>query len=243
MAGHSKFKNIMHRKDAQDQKRAKLFTKIIREISVAVSIAGVDPNFNPRLRMALLSAREANLPKDKVEATIKKASSSNEGAGYEEIRYEGYGPSGTAFIVEALTDNRNRTASEVRSTFGKGGGALGETGSVSYNFEKAGLIAYPVSVCDPEVMMEAALEAEINDCDVHEEWYEILCAFEKFHEVREFLEKKFGEPASAKIIWKPNLYHEIDNQDKINSVIRLIDALEELDDVQSVWTNLQFSEK
>ena len=239
MAGHSKFKNIMHRKGAQDKKKAKIFTKIIKEITVAVSMGSTDPNFNPRLRLAMLSARAANLPKDRIDHAIKKASSPADLVNYEEIRYEGYGASGIAFLVEALSDNRNRTASEVRSTFSKLGGALAETGSVSYMFEKLGIIIYPKSVKKDEEIFELAIEAEADDCQSTDTEHIIFCQFDKLHDVKESLELKIGEPSSAEIIWKSQNQIQLEDKESINKVLNLIEALEDLDDVQSVWTNLE----
>ncbi|CAG7592964.1 MAG: YebC/PmpR family DNA-binding transcriptional regulator [Candidatus Midichloria sp.] len=241
MAGHSKFRNIMHRKGAQDKKRAKVFTKILREITVAVAGGITEPQFNPRLRLAILSAKEANLTKEKVEAAIKKASSPTDSGNYEEIRYEGYGAVGIAFIVETLSDNRNRTASEVRSTFAKFGGSLGETGSVSYMFQRMGLIIYPSSVKDAEEILELAIEAGAEDCQLIGEEHEIYCSLEELHTVKDYLEAKIGEAKSAKLIWKPNITTSLDHE-AIKKVLKLIYALEDLDDVQNVWTNLEIPE-
>jgi len=241
MAGHSKFKNIMHRKGAQDKKKAKLFTKIIREITVAASIGSPDAQFNPRLRLAILSAKEANLPKDKVETAIKKASSSLDHTNYEEIRYEGYGSAGIAFIVETLSDNKNRTASEVRSTFTKFGGALGETGSVSYMFQRVGLISYPSSIKNSEEILELAIEAGAEDCQTIEEEHDVYCSLENFHSVKDYLESKIGEPVSAKLIWKPAMETILDNE-TTKKILKLAHALEDLDDVQNVWSNLGIPE-
>ena len=241
MAGHSKFKNIMHRKGAQDKKRAKVFTKIIREISVAVAGGMTDPQFNPRLRLAILAAKEANLPKDKVEAAIKKASSPTNSDNYEEIRYEGYGAAGVALIVETLSDNKNRTTSEVRSTFTKFGGSLGETGSVSYMFQHLGLITYHKNIKSAEEVLELAIEAGADDCQLDDEEHEIYCSLEKLHIVRDFLEVKLGEAKSAKLIWQPVTMIALDHE-TTKKVLKLIDALEDLDDVQNVWTNLEIPE-
>lgn len=235
MAGHSKFKNIMHRKGAQDKKRAKLFTKLVRELLVAAA-AGPDPIFNPRLRLAILAAREANLPKDKIDNAIKKASTPADTDQYEEIRYEGYGSSGTALIVETLTDNRNRTASDVRSTFSKFGGSLAETGSVSYMFKRLGILLYESSTISDDDALEAAIEAGADECISHEGQHEIICSPDSLHAIREQLETKLGEPRTTKLIW------QADNQITLNlaqaiSILKLIDALEESDDVQNVWGN------
>lgn len=234
MAGHSQFKNIMHRKGAQDAKRAKLFTKILREVMVAAKI-GPDPDHNPRLRSAMAAAREANLPKDRISAAITKATSACGGENFEEMRYEGYGPGSIALIVEALTDNRNRTASEVRSAFSKFGGQLGETGSVSYMFKRVGLITYPLHTGSPDKFLEATIEANGNDC-VSEEMHEIICEPELLQEVRENLEQQFGEPTSATITWKPNSVQVVSDNDG-ERLLKLLDALDDCDDVQNVVGN------
>ncbi|WHQ46821.1 MAG: YebC/PmpR family DNA-binding transcriptional regulator [Candidatus Midichloria sp.] len=241
MAGHSKFKNITHRKGAQDKKRAKVFTKILREIAVAVAGGITEPQFNPRLRLAILSAKEANLPKDKVEAAIKKASSTTDSGSYEKIRYEGYGAAGIALIVETLSDNRNRTASGIRSTFTKFGGSLGEIGSVSYMFQKMGLITYPSSIKSAEEILDLAIEAGANYCQLIEEEHEIYCSLEDLHTVKDYLEAKIGEAKSAKLIWEPNMTTTLDHG-TAKKVLKLIGALEDLDDVQNVWTNLEIPE-
>lgn len=239
MAGHSQFKNIMHRKGAQDAKRAKLFTKILREVMVAAKI-GPDPDHNPRLRSAIAAAREANIPKDRITAAITKATSAGGGDNFEEIRYEGYGPGSIALIVEALTDNRNRTASEVRSAFTKFGGQLGETGSVSYMFKRIGLITYPITTGSADKFLEATIEANGNDC-VSEEMHEIICEPELLQEVRTTLEKQFGEPTSAIITWKPNSVQGISEADG-EKLLKLLDALDDCDDVQNVIGNFVLPE-
>ncbi len=236
MAGHSKFKNIMHRKGAQDKKRAKMFTKVMREIIVSARIGGADPQFNPRLRGAIIDAKNINMPRDKIENAINKAQSNEVGDNYEEVRYEGYGPHGTAIIVEGLTDNRNRTASEVRSAFTKFGGSLGELGSVSYLFQHVGMIIYNSNVTDVDSMLEYALEAGADDCAFTDDEYEIICTIEKFNKVKELLESKFGEAKSANITWKPNVKVNLDNESAIK-VLKFIEALEDSDDVQTVIGN------
>jgi YebC/PmpR family DNA-binding regulatory protein len=236
MAGHSKFKNIMHRKGAQDAKRAKLFTKIVKEIVVAAKLGGGDPHSNPRLRSAMAYARTENMPKDRIEGAIKKATSSAEGDNYEEIRYEGYAPGGVAVIVETLSDNRNRTAAEVRSSFNKLGGSLGETGSVSYMFNRCGAITYPKAAATDDAILEAALEAGATDCNSDEEAHEILCSSDDFNEVREVLNTKFGDPVQAEVTWHPHNYIELDEETK-QKVSKLIEALEDSDDVQKVSCN------
>ena len=241
MAGHSKFKNIMHRKSVQDKKRAKVFTKIIKEITVAIANGMPDPQFNPRLRLAILSAKEANLPKDKVEAAIKKASSPADVDNYEEIRYEGYGASGVALIVEALSDNKNRTASEIRSTFAKFSGTLSETGSVSYMFQRLGCITYPASIRSAEEILELAIEVGADDCQLVDGEHEIYCSLENLYTVKDYLETRLGEAKSAKLVWKPNMTISLDYE-TTKKILKLIDALEDLDDVQDVWTNLEIPE-
>jgi YebC/PmpR family DNA-binding regulatory protein len=237
MAGHSQFKNIMHRKGAQDVKRSKLFTKLLREIHVAAKIAP-DPEHNPRLRTAILAAREANVPKDKIQNTIAKASNPTEGDNFEEIRYEGYAPGGIAIIVEALSDNRNRTASEVRSSFTKYGGTLGETGSVSFLFKHIGSISYPSSVASFEQIFEATIEAGADDCTNENNTYEIICSLDNFHNVRDFLDKKFGPTISAEITWRPNASQLLSIEEG-EKLLKMLDALDECDDVQNVFGNFE----
>ncbi|MBN8827795.1 MAG: YebC/PmpR family DNA-binding transcriptional regulator [Sphingobacteriia bacterium] len=239
MAGHSQFKNIMHRKGAQDKKRAKLFTKIIREIITASKI-NTDPNFNPKLRKAIDSAKEVNMPKDKIENAIKRGSSSGAGDNYEDMRYEGYGPGGIAIIVEALTDNRNRTASEVRAAFTKSGGQMGETGSVSYMFDRIGLIVYPISKASNDDMLEAAVEAGADDCISDDENHEIITSVENFYSVKEAVKAKFGEPENAEIIWRPQTLNKVEGENA-EKLLKLIDTLEDNDDVQNVYGNYEFN--
>lgn len=236
MAGHSKFKNIMHRKGAQDIRRAKLFTKILREVSVAAKEAGADPDHNPRLRLAIVTARDANIPKDRVNQAIVKATTTSEADNFEELRYEGYAPGNIALIVEALTDNRNRTASDVRSAFTKFGGHMGETGSVGFLFKKLGAITYPESVAGSDAIFEATVEAGGDDCILEDGNHEIYCAPESFHEVKKNLEDKFGPPQSAGIIWKPNSVHMLSVEDG-EKLLKLLDALEDCEDVQNVTGN------
>jgi YebC/PmpR family DNA-binding regulatory protein len=239
MAGHSQFKNIMYRKGAQDKKRAKVFTRLIREIQAAVK-SGSDPSGNPRLRSAIAAARQANMPKDNIERVLKKSES--DGANYDEMRYEGYGPGGVAVIVETLTDNRNRTASEVRSAFSKYGGSLGETNSVSFMFDRVGLLVYPEAAATADAMFEAALEAGAANVESGEASHEVTCAPDDFAAVREGLEASFGEPQSAELTWLPQSAVAVD-EDHAQSLLKLIDALEDLDDVQSVSANFDISEE
>ncbi|RZO30671.1 MAG: YebC/PmpR family DNA-binding transcriptional regulator [Rhodospirillaceae bacterium] len=243
MAGHSKFKNIMHRKGAQDAKRAKVFTKVGREITVAVKSSGEpDPEKNPRLRGAVAAARAVNMPNDRIKRAIQSAIGGGDGAEFVEMRYEGYGPAGVAVIVEALTDNKNRTAADVRSYFNKFGGNLGETGSVSFNFTRGGLISYAAEAADADTMMEAAIEAGADDVESSDDGHEILTTTEDFLVVREALETALGAPEEAKIGWKPNISVELD-VDKASTMLKLIDTLEDHDDVQAVFYNADISEE
>ena len=240
MAGHSKFKNIQHRKGAQDKKRAKIFGRLIKELTVAAR-GGTDPSANPRLRTALAAARAANMPKDNIERVIKKAEG-GEGEIYDEIRYEGYGPGGTALIVEAMTDNKNRTASEVRAAFSKFGGSLGETGSVSFMFDRVGQIIFPADAADAESMFEAALEAGAENVESDDDGHEITCATEDYNSVVESLESSFGAPAESGLIWKPQNTIEV-NEDQAGTLIRLLDTLDDNDDVQNVSLNFDISDE
>lgn len=242
MAGHSQFKNIMHRKGAQDKKRAKLFAKLAREIEVAARMGMPDPAQNPRLRSAVTAARSANMPKDRIERAINKAAGGDDGANYEEIRYEGYGPAGVALIVDALTDNRNRTASEVRSAFSKFGGNLGETNSVAFLFDRVGQIAYGPDAADADTMFEAALEAGAQDVDSSASGHQISCDPDDFGQVVEALEAKFGAPESAALTWQPQTTVDV-NADAAQTLIKLIDALEDGDDVQNVSANFEMSDE
>jgi YebC/PmpR family DNA-binding regulatory protein len=243
MAGHSQFANIKHRKGAQDAKRAKLFTKILREVTVAAKSGQPDPDFNPRLRNAMLEARVNNMPKDRVEAAIKKATSGNDGDNFEAIRYEGYAPGGIAIIVEALTDNRNRTAGEVRSIFTKSGGALGETGSVSFMFDHVGVIQFEGKVADEEKMFEAAIEAGADEIESSSDLHVIFTQPENLAAVRDELTKKFGDPLSAKLDWKAKNVLEINDLEQAQKLLKLVDQLEDCDDVQSVSGGYFISEE
>lgn len=241
MAGHSQFKNIMYRKGAQDAKRAKMFAKIAREILVAVKGGLPDPQSNPRLRAALASARAANMPKDNIDRAIKKALGGEDTSNYEEIRYEGFGPGGTALIVESLTDNRNRTASEVRAAFTKYGGGLGETGSVNFMFDHVGLIRYSLSIGNEEDLFETIIEAGAENLETTEEGYEIISTVATFGSVRDYLIQKYGDPVEAKIIWQPKTITACDEH-VAQSLLKLIDLLEDNDDVQHVYYNGEVSE-
>ncbi|MDE2199294.1 MAG: YebC/PmpR family DNA-binding transcriptional regulator [Rhodospirillales bacterium] len=236
MAGHSQFKNIMHRKGAQDARRARQFAKLIREITVSARAGLPDPATNPRLRAAMAAAREANMPRDTIERAIKKAAGAAGGEDYVEVRYEGYGPAGVAVIVEALTDNRNRTASDVRSAFAKYGGALGETNSVSFMFSRRGLVRYPASAASEDAMLEAAIEAGADNAESDPDGHEISTSIEDFFAVRDALEARFGAPESARFEWKANTLVTLD-EDRAAAVLKLLDVLEDNDDVQSVYAN------
>ena len=239
MAGHSKFKNIMHRKGAQDKKRAKAFTRAVKEIIVAAKSDMPDPNFNPRLRTAITAAKQANLPKDKIDNAIKKATSADNDVNYDEIRYEGYGPGGVAIIVETLTDNKNRTASEVRAAFSKNGGALGEPGSVGYMFKKVGSITYEESNLDKNQLIDDAIEFEADDCTEKGNFIEIITNTEKYSEISDSLENKFGKPFESQVKWVADTLVELD-EEKSEKVFKLLEALDNLDDVQSVHSNHKF---
>ena len=241
MAGHSQFKNIIHRKGRQDKLRSKLFSKLAKEITVAAKMGTPDPDMNPRLRLAVQNARSQSMPKDNIERAIKK-SQAGEGDDYEEIRYEGYGPGGIAVVVEALSDNRNRTASAVRSYFAKLGGSLGETGSVSFMFDRVGEIVYPVSAGSADQLMEAAIEAGAEDVHSDEESHIIYCSFEDINEVSTALAVALGEAQSVKPIWKPQNTIEVDVE-KGASLLRLIYLLDEDDDVQTVYANFEMSDE
>jgi YebC/PmpR family DNA-binding regulatory protein len=240
MAGHSKFKNIMHRKGAQDARRAKKFSRLTKELQVAVR-GGTDPSSNPRLRSALLACRAVNMPKDNIERVIKKAES-GENINLEEIRYEGYAPGGIALIVDAVTDNRNRTASEVRSSFTKFGGNLGETGSVSFMFNNIGQIVYPKSIKSDEEIFEIAIEVGASDVSSDELNHEIITSINEFNNVREKLEELLGAPEQAELIWQPESYIEVDEAKRATSLLKLIDTLDNCDDVQSVHGNFDINE-
>jgi YebC/PmpR family DNA-binding regulatory protein len=241
MAGHSQFKNIMHRKGKQDSVRSKMFSKLAREITVAAKTGMPDPDMNPRLRLAVQNAKAQSMPKDNIERAIKKASG-GDAENYDEVRYEGYGPGGVAVIVEALTDNRNRTASSVRSIFTKAGGALGETGSVSFSFDRAGEIVYKVDAGDADTVMEAAIEAGAEDVESTEDGHTIYCGFEDTNEVAKALEAALGEAETVKSVWRPQNTIPVD-EDKAESLMRLIGNLEDDDDVQNVYSNFEVSDE
>ncbi len=241
MAGHSQFKNIMYRKGAQDKKRAKVFTKIIRELTTAARTGLPDPNANPRLRAAVLAARQANMSKDTVERAIKRGAGGEGGENYEEVRYEGYGPAGVAVIVEALTDNRNRTASEVRAAFAKAGGALGETSSVGFMFDHVGEIAYPATAASTDEMLEAAIEAGADDVESDDDGHVVLAPPEDFNGVRDALEERFGPAESARLGWRPKTTAAIDDEIAAG-LFKLLETLEDSDDVQNVYANFEVGE-
>ncbi len=240
MAGHSKFKNIMHRKGAQDKKRSNLFSKLSREITVAAKMGMPDPDMNPRLRLAVNNAKAQSMPKDNIQRAIDKATSGDD-ENYEEVRYEGYGPGGSAIIVEALTDNRNRTATAVRTAFSKNGGNLGTEGSVAHGFERLGFIFYPADAGDEDTILEAAMEAGAEDISSSEDGHEIWTASDDLHQVAGDLEKALGEAETVKLAWKPNLTVDMDEKGA-STLLKLIDALEDDDDVQTVWGNYDISD-
>jgi YebC/PmpR family DNA-binding regulatory protein len=235
MAGHSKFKNIMHRKGAQDKKKSALFSKLSREITVAAKMGLPDPAMNARLRAAVLAARAGGMPKDNIERAIKKAEGSD-GENYEEVRYEGFGPGGVSLIIEALTDNRNRTATNVRTAVTKNGGNMGASGSVSHGFERMGLITYPADAGDPDRVFEAALEAGAEDVSSSEDGHEIWTAVDGLHEVAKALEPVLGDAEGAKLAWRPQTMVTV-GEDDAGQLLKLIDALDDDDDVQQVWGN------
>lgn len=241
MAGHSKWANIQHRKGRQDAARSKLFSKLAKEITVAAKMGDPDPDKNPRLRLAVKEARGQSVPKDVIERAIKK-SQAGEGDDYEEIRYEGYGPNGVAVIVEAMTDNRNRTASVVRSTFSKNGGNLGETGSVGFMFDRKGEVSYPVEVGDADTVMMAAIEAGAEDVESSEDGHIIWCADTDLNDVSNALEAELGESESTKLVWRPTTTTELDLEN-MQKLLRLVDALEDDDDVQRVTTNFEATDE
>ena len=240
MAGHSQFKNIMHRKGRVDAVRSKIFGKLAREITVAAKLGLPDPAMNPRLRAAILAARAENMPKDNIERAIKKAAG-NEGESYEEIRYEGYGPGGAAVIIEAMTDNRNRTASDIRSVFTKSGGNLAETGAVSFMFDHVGLVAFDAKVADADAMFEAAIEAGADDVVSTEDGHEVFCEPSQLAEVTKALEARFGEPKKSGLVWKPQNAVAVDDEAG-EKLVRLIETLEDHDDVQKVFVNFEVSD-
>jgi len=240
MAGHSAFKNIMHKKGRADAARAKLFSKLGREITVAAKMGMPDPAMNPRLRLAVQAARAENMPKDNIERAIKKAAG-GDGEAYEAIRYEGYGPGGVAVIAEALTDNRNRTGGAVRAVFTKYGGNLGATGAVSHMFAHEGEIVYPASAGSADAVLEAAIEAGADDVASDADRHTITCGFDSLGTVAAALEETLGEPSSVKAIWKPNLSTQVDEERAV-SIMKMIAALEDDDDVQNVYANFEVSD-
>ena len=240
MAGHSQFKNIMHRKGRQDAAKSRVFGKLAREITVSARLGMPDPAANPRLRAAVLAARAENMPKDNIERAIKKAAG-GEAETYDEIRYEGYGPGGVAVIVEALTDNRNRTAGEIRATFTKSGGNLVETGAVSFMFDRVGLVEYDAKAATADAMLEAAIEAGAEDVVSNDSGHEIYTAPDALRDVAKALEAKFGEPRKAALTWKPQNTVPVDDE-KGEKLFRLIETLNEHDDVQNVYANFEISD-
>jgi YebC/PmpR family DNA-binding regulatory protein len=240
MAGHSQFKNIMHRKGRQDAMKSKVFGKLAREITVAAKLGLPDPAMNPRLRAAVIAAREENMPRDNIDRAIKKAIG-GEGENYEEIRYEGYGPGGVAVIVEALTDNRNRAASDIRSIFSKSGGNLGETGSVSFMFDRVGIVEYDAAKASADDMLEAAIEAGADDVVSEEGGHEVYASPDTFHEVAKALEAKYGEPRKAALTWKPQNTIAVEDEAG-EKLMKLVETLNEHDDVQNVYANFEVSD-
>ena len=240
MAGHSKFKNIMHRKGAQDKKRSSMFSKLSREITVAAKMGLPDPDMNPRLRAAINAAKAQSVPKDNIQRSIDKASKGDT-ENYEEIRYEGFGPGGVSLIIEALSDNRNRTATNVRTAVSKNGGNLGTAGSVSHGFDRVGLITYPAKAGDADKVFEAALEAGAEDVSSSEDGHEIWTAPDALHEVSKAIEGTLGESEGAKLAWRPQTRVEVGEEDA-ETLMKLIDALDEDDDVQQVWGNYDVSD-
>lgn len=236
MAGHSKFKNIQHRKGAQDKKRAKIFNKLAREITVAAKLGIPDPDMNPRLRAAIIAAKSANMPNDRIKRAVDSGSPGGDDTVYDDMRYEGYGPGGVAIIVDALTDNRNRTAAEVRTAFSKHDGAMGETNSVSFMFDRIGLIVYPVTVASADDMFEIAVEAGAENVETDDDFHEVTTSVEDFATVREALEEKLGTAESSNLTWKPK-NTVTPNEKQTATLLKLIDVLEDNDDVQFVSSN------
>ncbi|UAB87659.1 YebC/PmpR family DNA-binding transcriptional regulator [Ruegeria sp. SCSIO 43209] len=241
MAGHSKWANIQHRKGRQDAARSKLFSKLSKEITVAAKMGDPDPDKNPRLRLAVKEAKSNSVPKDVIDRAIKK-SVAGEGDEYEEIRYEGYGPNGVAVIVETMTDNRNRTASTVRSTFSKNGGNLGETGSVGFMFDRKGEVVYQADAGDADTIFEAAIEAGAEDVESSDDGHIIWCADTDLNDVSNALEEALGESESTKLVWKPTTTTELGLED-MQKLMKLVDALEDDDDVQRVTTNFEATDE
>jgi YebC/PmpR family DNA-binding regulatory protein len=240
MAGHSQFKNIMHKKGKQDAIRAKLFSKLAREITVAAKLGLPDPAMNARLRAAVIDARAENMPKDNIDRAIRKASGSDS-ENYDEVRYEGYAPGGVAVIIEALTDNRNRTAGDIRSYFTKAGGALAETGAVSFMFDRVGLILFDKAVASDDAMLEAAIEAGADDVVSGPDGHEVITALEALREAQKALEAKFGEPRKAALVWRPQNTIQVDDE-AAEKILKLIGTLEDNDDVQTVYANYEISD-
>jgi YebC/PmpR family DNA-binding regulatory protein len=240
MAGHSQFKNIMHRKGRADKARSKMFSKLAREITVAAKLGLPDPAFNPRLRAAMLAARAENMPKDNIERAVKK-SQGNEAENYDEIRYEGYGPGGVAVIVEALTDNRNRTAGDVRAVFTKAGGNLAETGAVSFMFNHVGVVEYNAKAASVDAMLDAAIEAGAEDVASNDDGHQVFTTPETLRDVAKALEAKFGEPRKAALLWKPQNTIALDDEAG-EKLLKLIESLDEHDDVQNVYANFEVSD-
>ena len=243
MSGHSQFKNIMHRKGAQDKVRARTFSKLAREITVAAKAGLPDPSHNPRLRAAIMAARAENMPKDNIERAIKKGTPGMDDTVYDEVRYEGYGPGNIAVIVEALTDNRNRTAPAVRSIFNKNGGTMGETNSVAFNFERIGLIIYPAANISADDMFEAALDAGANDVESDEDEHEIMCSPDDLAAVRDALEARFGAPNAARLDWKALNTIELPDEETARQFFDFVEALNDDDDVQRVASNYSVSDE
>ena len=240
MAGHSQFKNIMHRKGRQDKARSKLFGKLAREITVSAKLGLPDPAFNPRLRAAILAARAENMPKDNIDRAIKKSQGADTES-YDEIRYEGYGPGGVAIIVEALTDNRNRTAGEVRAIFSKNGGNLAETGAVSFMFNHVGIVEFDAKVASADAMLDAAIEAGADDVISNDDGHQIITTPDTLNDVAKALEAKFGEPRKASLLWKPQNTVALDDESG-EKVLKLIESLDDSDDVQNVYANFEVSD-
>ncbi len=241
MAGHSKFANIMHRKGAQDKKRAQMFTKLAREIQAAVRVGGADPASNPRLYRAIAAARAQSMPKDNIQRAVDRGSGGGD-ENLEEIRYEGFGPAGVGIIVECLSDNRNRTAGDVRAAFAKNGGNMGETNSVSFAWKRVGEIRYPLSVASEDAMLEAAIEAGCDDCVAEADAHVVTCEMQTLADASAALTKKFGEPESAKFVWRTDIAIPIEGE-PAEQLMKLLDQLDDLDDVQSVYSNEDISEE
>ena len=242
MAGHSKFKNIMHRKGAQDKKRAKVFSRLGREISVSVKVGGIDPESNVRLRSAISAAKAMNMPKDNIERAIKKGEGNDPDSNYEEVRYEGYGPDGVAIIVEAMTNNKNRTAAEVRSIFSKSGGNLGETGSVSFGFKRLGIMSLEKKLATEEELFEFVVNYGSEDLEINDDEYTIYCQQSKLHDLNDKIISKFGQTSSAELIWKSEINIEL-KKDSAEKLFKLLNSLEDNEDVQSVSSNFEVSDE